>query len=219
MLTDAVQSSVAAIPPRTGELAGLGVLLPSEMDRLRLEWLIAEVGLPKIQRSITKWQASKPNSPLYVSDLLGWYHRRVPTDFFAPALFKRPVLYLLHSKSEETFKIGESCEWLKRTFNLVRSPAYVADVFDPDQSLAFSLESEDEAKNLETACKRATSHLLPKDGTKRPFPTEWRLSEAFESVLALIRDQRPDARSWTLRQELQEAKQLHAATFLLSRPS
>jgi hypothetical protein len=215
MLTDALRSSIASTPPRTDELVGLGVQLPSEMDRLRLAWLIAEVGMPKVQSSITKWQTNKPSSPLYVSDLLGWYRRRVPTEIFAPALFKRPVVYLLRSKAEETFKIGESSEWLMRAFMLVRSPDYVADVFDPERSLAFGLGSKDEAKHLETACKQATSHLRPKDAMTRPSPTEWRLSAAFDQVLAIIRSQLPDARSWTLQQELQEAKHLYAASFQL----
>jgi hypothetical protein len=211
MLTDALRSSIATEPPKTDELSGLGVQLPSEMDRLRLEWLIAEVGLMKIQRSIAKWQASKPNSPLFVSDMLGWYQRSVPTDVFAPALFKRPVVYLLRSKAEGTFKIGQSFAWLKRTYTLVRAPAYVEDVFDPELSLAFNLESEEAARSLEAACKSATLHLRPKDAIKRPFPTEWRTTAAYEPVVAIIRTQVPDARSWTLRQEMQEAKQLHGA--------
>ena len=168
-----------------------GVYIENDMDKIRLKYLVEQIGEKKLKSSIDKYHKKWPDSKPYVSTLLKWYRITVPVHLYAPINVPIYYVYLLVNHRHSAMKIGVSGNWVSRTHAF--SDDFEGDGFDTSQSIAVLFYS-----NKKLALK-AERHIKNKYSDYRIQPPatvrfgayghkEWFSSEIFTSVLNILKN-------------------------------
>jgi hypothetical protein len=116
------------------------VVVENDMDRLRLLWLVNQIGEAKLRNGVAQHIARWPGSQPFVSTMLKWYGLKVPVAVYAPddGSVRIPVywLYLLWLVDCSKIKVGITGDWPWRAYAFVKR-GKITDTFDVDRSRAF----------------------------------------------------------------------------------
>jgi hypothetical protein len=171
-----------------------GVFVDGDMDRLRLLWLVNQIGEEKLRRAVASLKMKYPDSLPFVSTLLKRFGKKVPTHVYAPKNIPvyRVYVYVLADRSK--FKIGFSGTWTNRIFGLPNDPDTALDLFDLDASFSVLIGSrKSDAIKLEQHVlavlrSRAYQTSVPSE-CERFFAsgkTEWFLGFAIRDLNELL---------------------------------
>lgn len=129
-----------------------GVHVANDMDERRLAWLASEIGEAKLRVSVAKHQAKYPGQKPFVSLLLRWHRRKVPTSVYAPIRIPVYAVYLLVMQDGTAMKLGLSGRWHQRAFDFLPLRCAIGDLLDLDRSVAAILGGDREhASSVEKA--------------------------------------------------------------------
>lgn len=143
-----------------------GVYVENEIDRVRLLWLVNQIGEEKLRRSVGKYKAKYRDAQPFVSRLLTWYRVKVPVELYAPVRVPVYWVYVLCLRAQPKIKIGMTGSWPKRAFDFVKLHAAIEDVFDVDLSVAVLVGGDkQEALRIE----REAKHLFAKWRVESPW--------------------------------------------------
>jgi len=146
-----------------------GVHVENDTDRRRLLWLVNEIGVEKLLKSVAKHQARYPGSHPFVSLLLKWHNKRVPAAVYLPVRRPIPCVYLLVLSNHSGLKIGYAGGFAGRALQFIPTRYAVEAVFDLELSRAFEFAQVAEARNRATHCKALTAASQ----IKPPYVNRW----------------------------------------------
>jgi len=131
-----------------------GVLIETEVDDLKMNWLIEHVGECAIEKVVNALALQYPGRKPYVSTLLKRLRLRVPVNAYRPANVPIYWIYFLALQDLSKVKIGMSGNWTQRACSFLPLRSSLEEVFDPDFSFALLVgPDKKEARRRETLAK------------------------------------------------------------------
>lgn len=168
------------------------VHVEDEMDARRLLWLIQQVGEEKVRKSARKYRYY-PDSKIFVSVILKWYNRKVPTHVYAPVYKPIYSVYLAPSAIKPAFKVGFTGQPVThRLYSFTTPDIPLTDVFKIDQSLYVLAGTKRAAMSLERQIKKSctartvTMAYLAGLTYGACCHTEWFYLDALPTALAIV---------------------------------
>lgn len=127
------------------------VLIETEIDKLKMIWLVESVGESAIRTAVDALAVKYPGRKPYVSTLLKRLRRRVPVQVYRPMTVPIFWVYFLALHDHSKVKIGMSGNWTHRACSFLPTRSQLEEVFDLDFSFALLV-----GPDKKDACQRET---------------------------------------------------------------
>lgn len=169
-----------------------GVLVLNDEDRLKLIWLVNQIGESKLRRAAKDF-LTKKSYPPYVSTISRRFNRKVPLEVYMARKIPVYRVYCIVTADKLAIKIGYSGDWIVRVSNLPNERKQSLKLVDLNESFSVLMPGKsDVARALEQkvlkSLRAAGYQISPPPEFDRHFSVkkEWFSYEAFEEVLRLL---------------------------------